>query len=310
MQYNSAIDLIGNTPLLKLNRVFKQEQANVYVKLEMFNAAGSVKDRVALRMIEAAEQSGELKPGQTILECTSGNTGVGLAMVGALKGYPVIIVMSKKASRERQQLISAYGGQVILSSSPGGIAEDVDRYGQIAKDKGYFFMSQFWNRENPRSHYESTGPEIVKDLGQAPDALFAGVGTGGTLTGTGSYLKECNPSCQVYAIEPSEAAVLLGGEDGEHQISGIGVSILPGILDQSLIDKELTVNSETAIDWVKRLAQEEGLFLGASSAAAIAAVDQVIDQFETDQNLVVICPDSGERYLSMELLPNHVMDDQ
>lgn len=308
MRVDSVLDLIGNTPLLKLNHLFREDQAKVYLKLEMYNIAGSVKDRVALGMIEAAEASGELKPGQTILECTSGNTGVGLAMVGALKGYPVKIVMSEKASRERRQLISAYGGQVILSSSPGGIAEDVEHYRQVAKDKGYYFISQFWNLANPQAHYDSTGPEIVRDLGRVPDALIAGVGTGGTLTGTGAYLKAQDPACQVFALEPSEAAALLGHPSGDHQISGIGASILPGIIDQSLIDQELTVDTATAIDWVKRLAQEEGVFLGTSSAAAVAAVNQVIDRFESDQSIVVIAPDSGERYLSMELLDTNIQE--
>lgn len=298
----SAIDLIGGTPLIKLNRLVPAGAADVYLKLESFNIGGSVKDRIALNMIEKAEEEGLIAPGKTtLIEATSGNTGIGLALVAAVKGYELVIVMSEKASVERRQLLQAYGAKLVLVPvSPQGINADFAKLEELVQQNGYFPLRQFENEHNPEAHRVTTGPEIVEALnGVVPDAFVAGVGTGGTVTGTGEYLKGINPGTRIIAVEPAGSPVLSGGTPGPHTIQGIGAGIIPKILNTEIYDEIIKITDEEATNTARTLAAKEGLLLGYTSGAAACAAIKTAVALGAGKTVVAIAPDTGERYLSM-----------
>ena len=295
-------DLIGNTPLLALNNYGKELNlpANILAKLEYFNPAGSAKDRIAVAMIEAAEEAGLLKEGSTIIEPTSGNTGIGLASVAAAKGYQTILTMPDTMSVERRNLLKAYGAQLVLTPGELGMQGAIDKAVELAKlIEGAFIPGQFDNPANPKAHYETTGPEIWRDTEGKVDVLVAGVGTGGTISGTAKFLKEQNPEIKVVAVEPDVSPVLQGGEAVPHKLQGIGANFVPKNYDASVVDKVLGITAEDAYKTCRLLAQHEGLLVGVSSGAAAYAATLLAQREEyKDKNIVVILPDSGERYLS------------
>ena len=295
-------DLIGNTPLLALNNYGKELNlpANVLAKLEYFNPAGSAKDRIAVAMIEAAEEAGLLKEGSTIIEPTSGNTGIGLASVAAAKGYQTILTMPDTMSVERRNLLKAYGAQLVLTPGELGMQGAIDKAVELAKlIEGAFIPGQFDNPANPKAHYETTGPEIWRDTEGKVDVLVAGVGTGGTLSGTAKFLKEQNPEIKVVAVEPDVSPVLQGGEAAPHKLQGIGANFVPKNYDASVVDEVLGITAEDAYKTCRLLAKHEGLLVGVSSGAAAYAATLLAQREEyKDKNIVVILPDSGERYLS------------
>ena len=295
-------DLIGNTPLLALNNYGKELNlpANILAKLEYFNPAGSAKDRIAVAMIEAAEEEGLLKEGSTIIEPTSGNTGIGLASVAAAKGYQTILTMPDTMSVERRNLLKAYGAQLVLTPGEMGMQGAIDKAVELAKlIEGAFIPGQFDNPANPKAHYETTGPEIWRDTEGKVDVLVAGVGTGGTLSGTAKFLKEQNPEIKVVAVEPDVSPVLQGGEAAPHKLQGIGANFVPKNYDASVVDEVLGITAEDAYKTCRLLAKHEGLLVGVSSGAAAYAATLLAQREEyKDKNIVVILPDSGERYLS------------
>lgn len=295
-------DLIGNTPLLALNNYGKELNlpANILAKLEYFNPAGSAKDRIAVAMIEAAEEAGLLKEGSTIIEPTSGNTGIGLASVAAAKGYQTILTMPDTMSVERRNLLKAYGAQLVLTPGELGMQGAIDKAVELAKlIEGAFIPGQFDNLANPKAHYETTGPEIWRDTEGKVDVLVAGVGTGGTLSGTAKFLKEQNSEIKVVAVEPDVSPVLQGGEAAPHKLQGIGANFVPKNYDASVVDEVLGITAEDAYKTCRLLAKHEGLLVGVSSgAAAYAAILLAQREEYKDKNIVVILPDSGERYLS------------
>lgn len=295
-------DLIGNTPLLALNNYGKELNlpANILAKLEYFNPAGSAKDRIAVAMIEAAEEAGLLKEGSTIIEPTSGNTGIGLASVAAVKGYQTILTMPDTMSVERRNLLKAYGAQLVLTPGELGMQGAIDKAVELAKlIEGAFIPGQFNNPANPKAHYETTGPEIWRDTEGKVDVLVAGVGTGGTLSGTAKFLKEQNSEIKVVAVEPDVSPVLQGGEAAPHKLQGIGANFVPKNYDASVVDEVLGITEEDAYKTCRLLAKHEGLLVGVSSgAAAYAAILLAQREEYKDKNIVVILPDSGERYLS------------
>lgn len=295
-------DLIGNTPLLALNNYGKELNlpANILAKLECFNPAGSAKDRIAVAMIEAAEEAGLLKEGSTIIEPTSGNTGIGLASVAAAKGYQTILTMPDTMSVERRNLLKAYGAQLVLTPGELGMQGAIDKAVELAKlIEGAFIPGQFNNPANPKAHYETTGPEIWRDTEGKVDVLVAGVGTGGTLSGTAKFLKEQNPEIKVVAVEPDVSPVLQGGEAAPHKLQGIGANFVPKNYDASVVDEVLGITAEDAYKTCRLLAKHEGLLVGVSSGAAAYAATLLAQREEyKDKNIVVILPDSGERYLS------------
>ena len=295
-------DLIGNTPLLALNNYGKELNlpANILAKLEYFNPAGSAKDRIAVAMIEAAEEAGLLKEGSTIIEPTSGNTGIGLASVAAAKGYQTILTMPDTMSVERRNLLKAYGAQLVLTPGELGMQGAIDKAVELAKlIEGAFIPGQFNNPANPKAHYETTGPEIWRDTEGKVDVLVAGVGTGGTLSGTAKFLKEQNPEIKVVAVEPDVSPVLQGGEAAPHKLQGIGANFVPKNYDASVVDEVLGITAEDAYKTCRLLAKHEGLLVGVSSGAAAYAATLLAQRDEyKDKNIVVILPDSGERYLS------------
>ncbi|MDR2631851.1 MAG: cysteine synthase A [Spirochaetaceae bacterium] len=294
--------LIGNTPLVRLNRLVPPGAAEVLVKLESFNAGGSVKDRIALNMINAAEAEGKIKPGDTLIEVTSGNTGIGLALVAAVKGYKLIVVMGDNVSLERRQIMQAYGAEVVIVSAVGGIKNSFDKAAELIAQHGYFEVKQFENPHNPEIHWRTTGPEIENALdGRIPDAFVAGIGTGGTITGAGAYLREKRPDIRIVAVEPDASPVLSGGEPGPHVIQGIGAGIIPKVLNTGIYDEIIRVTNDEAIDLARRLAAREGLFLGYSSAAAVFAALKTAEKLGTGKRVVTVAPDTGERYLSTPL---------
>lgn len=300
--YSSILELIGETPIVKLNTLVPENSAEVYVKLEFFNPGGSVKDRIALHMIETAETTGELKPGNTIVEPTSGNTGVGLAMVGAAKGYPVIIVMPDTMSIERRKLIQAYGATLILTPGAEGMKGAIVKASELASQDGYFMPLQFNNPANSAIHRETTAKEIQAAFGSdGLDAFVAGVGTGGTITGAGQKLKEAYPDLKIYAVEPEESPVLKGGAHSPHKIQGIGAGFVPEILDTTIYDQVLSVASETALQTAREAAAKEGILVGISAGAAIHSALQVAQELGSDKKVLAIVPDNGERYLSTAL---------
>lgn len=298
----SAVELIGNTPLLELAHLEKAYglQAKLLGKMEFLNATGSIKDRIAKAMIEDAEESGKLKEGSVIIEPTSGNTGIGLASVGTAKGYRVIIVIPETFSVERRKLIRAYGAEIVLTEGAKGMKGAIAKAEELAKEiPGAFIPGQFDNPANPKAHYETTGPEIWRDTEGSVDILVSGVGTGGTITGTGRYLKEKNPNVKVVAVEPASSPVLSGGNPGPHKIQGIGAGFVPAVLDTTVYDEVITVANEDAIATGAEFGQKEGVLVGISAGAAVWAGIQLAKRPENKgKNIVVILPDSGDRYLS------------
>jgi cysteine synthase len=297
--------LIGDTPLVRLNRVVPEGSAEVYVKLEYQNPGASVKDRIAISMVEVAEQEGKLKPGDTIIEPTSGNTGIGLAMVAAAKGYKTIIVMPETMSLERRNLLRAYGAQLVLTPGAEGMKGAIRRAEEIqAENPSYFIPQQFKNQANVKIHRETTGPEIVEAIKAHDgklDAFVSGIGTGGTITGAGSVLKENFPGIKIYAIEPSASPVLSGGKPGPHKIQGIGAGFVPDILNTSVYDGVITVENDDAFETARRVAKEEGILGGISSGAAIFAALKVAKELGAGKRVVAVLPSNGERYLSTPL---------
>lgn len=303
--YTSAEQLVGKTPLLELTHIEKELklQAKIFAKLEYLNPAGSVKDRVAKAMIEKAEQSGELKEGSVIIEPTSGNTGIGLASVATAKGYRIIIVMPETMSVERRKLINAYGAELVLSDGTKGMKGAIAKAEELAKEiPNSFIAGQFVNQENPKAHFATTGPEIYEDTDGNVDIFVAGVGTGGTITGTGKYLKSQNSDIKVVAVEPASSPVLSEGVSGPHKIQGIGAGFVPEILDTTIYDEIIKVENEDAFKFGRLLGNKEGVLVGISSGAALYAAVEVAKREENKgKNIVVILPDSGDRYLSTEL---------
>lgn len=298
---NNPTELIGKTPLLKLNSLKKEGRADIYVKVEKNNLAGSIKDRIALYMIEEAEKSGKLKKGGTIVEPTSGNTGVALAALAAAKGYNLILTMPASMSIERAKLAMAYGAKVIRTTE-GALQGAVDKAKELAEENGYFLPDQFSNPANIKAHYETTGPEILAEI--TPDSFIAGVGTGGTVTGTGRKLKEENPNAKVYAIEPAESPLLSGGKAAGHKIQGIGGNFIPKNLDFDIVDGIVDVKSDDAIEMSRRLAKDEALAVGISSGANVVGAIEIADKLGEGKVVVTVLPDTGERYLSTELYEN------
>lgn len=295
-------ELIGKTPMVKLNHVVPDGAADVFVKLESFNPGGSVKDRIGLSMIEAAEQSGELKPGGTLIEATSGNTGIGLSMVAAAKGYHMIILMPDTMSVERRALIQGYGTELILTPGAEGMPGAIKKAQELAKEHGYFMPSQFTNPANPAVHEATTGAEIIADFnGKTPDAFVAGVGTGGTLTGVGHALKKVNPNVQIYALEAAESPVLKEGRGGKHKIQGISAGFVPDVLDTDLYQDVVEVTSEQAFAMAKQVSREEGFLPGISAGANIFGAIELAKQLGAGKTVVTVAPDNGERYLSTDL---------
>ncbi len=306
--YNNVTELIGKTPILKLNNYSEKEaiEANIFAKLEYFNPAGSVKDRVAAAMISAAEENGILKPGATIIEPTSGNTGIGLASVGTAKGYKVILTMPETMSVERRNLVKAYGAEVVLTEGALGMTGAIKKAEDLKNEiDGAVILGQFVNPANPKAHYDTTGPEIWADLDGRIDAFVAGVGTGGTVSGIGKYLKEKNPNIKVFAVEPSSSPVLSEGHGGAHKIQGIGAGFVPDTLNTEIYDEVIMVPNEAAFETGNKIAKAEGILVGISSGAALWAAQQIAarDEFK-GKNIVVLLPDTGERYLSTALFHN------
>lgn len=300
--YNSVTELIGKTPIVKLNKIVPEDSANVFVKLEFFNPGGSVKDRIALSMIEKAEHDGLLKPGDTIIEPTSGNTGIGLSMVGVAKGYKVIIVMPETMSIERRLLMKGYGAELILTPGADGISGSIREAERLAKENGYFLPLQFENEANPLVHEKTTGPEIHQAFGvNGLDAFVAGIGTGGTITGAGRELKRVYPKIELIGVEPAESAILEGKEAGPHKIQGIGTGFVPKTLDTSVYDKVLSISGDEAMETAREVGRKEGILVGISSGAAIAAALKVAKELGKGKKVLAVVPDNGERYLSTAL---------
>lgn len=300
MLNNNVSQLIGKTPIVKLNRIVENGMADIYAKLESFNPGGSVKDRICLAMIEDAEKKGLLKSGGMIVEPTSGNTGIGLAMIGAARGYKVILTMPETMSLERIYILRSYGAEVILTPGVDGMKGSIKKAEEIAKKKGAFIPQQFENPVNPEVHKKTTAVEIIEAVGDKIDAFVAGVGTGGTITGVGEALKLKNPTIKIIAVEPSASAVLSGGQPGPHKIQGIGAGFVPKILNREIIDEIVKVADNEAFQTAKRLAKEEGLFVGISAGAAAFAALKIAKTLGKCKIIVTVFPDTGERYFSME----------
>ena len=300
--YNNITELIGNTPIVKLNHLVPENAAEVYVKLEAFNPGSSVKDRIALSMIEAAEQDGTLKPGGTIVEATSGNTGIGLSWVGAAKGYKVVIVMPETMSVERRKIIQAYGAELVLTPGSEGMKGAIAKAQEIAQERNGWLPLQFNNPANPEVHERTTGAEIIAAFGETGlDAFVGGVGTGGTISGVSHALKKVNSSIKVYAVEADESAVLSGEKPGPHKIQGLSAGFIPDTLDTSAYDGIIRVSSEQALNLGQKIGGYEGFLVGISSAAAIFAAIEVAKKLGKGKKVLALTPDNGERYLSTSL---------
>lgn len=303
--YHSVSELVGKTPLLALERLSQAENvsAHLFAKLESMNPAGSAKDRVALEMIKQAEKDGKLTRESTMIEPTSGNTGIGLAAIAASRGYRLIITMPETMSRERQLLMRAYGAELILTNGTKGMAGAIEKANELAKTiPNAFVVGQFTNPANPAAHYKTTGPEIFADTDGTVDIFVCGIGTGGTVTGVGRYLKEQKPSVKIIGVEPADSPVLSGGKAGPHPLQGIGAGFVPDILDTNIYDEIMTVTGEEAMSASRKLAQNEGLLVGISSGAALHAALLAANRPEnTGKNIVVLLPDTGERYLSTSM---------
>lgn len=297
--YDDVTQLVGNTPLVRLNRIMDGAEATVAAKLEFYNPASSVKDRIGVAIVDAAERSGQLKPGGRIVEATSGNTGIALAMVGAARGYRVTLAMPETMSKERRALLRAFGAELVLTPGSEGMRGAVSRAEEIASEDGAVLARQFANEANPEMHRRTTAEEIWKDTDGGVDVLVAGIGTGGTITGVGQVLKSRKPGVQVIGVEPAESPILNGGQPGPHKIQGIGANFVPEILDTSVYDEIIDVDADTSVQWARRAAAEEGLLVGISSGTALYAAVQVAKRPENaGKTIVVIIPSFGERYLS------------
>jgi len=298
---NNILELIGSTPMVKLNRVVDETMAEVYAKLESFNPGGSIKDRICLSMIEDAEKRGIVKPGATIVEPTSGNTGIGLAIVTAVKGYSLILTMPETMSLERVYILKSYGAEVVLTPGEEGMMGAIKKAEELVQQiPGSFMPQQFNNPANPEIHRHTTAREIIQSMDGKLDALVAGVGTGGTITGVGEVLKSNDPHTKIIAVEPADSAVISGKKAGPHRIQGIGAGFIPQVLNRNIIDRVITVTDEDAFAVSKRLAQEEGLFMGISAGAATHAALIVAKELGRGKTVVVILPDTGERYFSIQ----------
>nr|WP_275578689.1 cysteine synthase A [Yimella sp. NH-Cas1] len=297
---NDVTEAIGNTPLVKINRIIDEPGVTVAAKLEFNNPGASVKDRIGAAIIKAAEESGELKPGGTIVEATSGNTGIALAMVGAAKGYKVVLAMPETMSAERKGLLKAFGAELVLTPGSEGMKGAVNKANEIVAGRaGAVLARQFANEANPKVHRETTAEEIWRDTDGKVDIVVAGIGTGGTVTGVGQVLKERKPDVQIVAVEPEESPILNGGQPGPHKIQGIGANFVPEILDTEIYDEVIDINAATSVEWARKAATQEGLLVGLSSGAALAAAAQVAARPENKgKTIVVIIPSFGERYLS------------
>jgi cysteine synthase A len=306
--HDDVTSLVGNTPLVRLNRITDGARATVLAKLEFYNPANSVKDRIGVSMIEAAERSGELKPGGTVVEATSGNTGIALAMVGAARGYRVVLTMPETMSRERRALLRAFGAELVLTPGSGGMSGAVEKAEEIGRERGAVLVRQFANPANVEVHRRTTAEEIWDDTDGTVDVVVAGIGTGGTITGVGQVLKERKPSVRMVAVEPAESPILTGGQPGPHKIQGLGANFVPEILDTSIYDEVIDVDADDAVRWARRAAAEEGLLVGLSSGAALKAAVEVAQRPENEgKTVVVIIPSFGERYLST-ILYSDLMD--
>ncbi|ALG84182.1 cysteine synthase A [Gordonia phthalatica] len=301
--FDDATALMGRTPLVRLNRITDGAEATVLAKLEYYNPTNSVKDRIGVAIVDAAEASGDLPAGGTIIEATSGNTGIALAMVGAARGYNVVLTMPESMSKERRALLRAFGAELVLTPAGEGMSGAVNAAEKIAAERrGAVLARQFANEANAEVHRRTTAEEIWADTDGGVDAVVAGIGTGGTITGIGQVLKERKPEVKVYAVEPEESAILNGGAPGPHKIQGLGANFVPEVLDTTVYDEVVDINAETALKWARRAATEEGLLVGISSGAALAAAVQIAKRPElAGKTIVVVLPDFGERYLSTPL---------
>ena len=299
MILNNILEAIGNTPVIRLSRLFPNHE--VYIKLEKQNPGGSIKDRIALAMIEDAEKAGILKPGGVIIEPTSGNTGIGLSFVAAVKGYKMIITMPESMSIERRKIMEAYGAEFVLTPKELGMKGAIAKAQELAETiEGAWVPQQFENDSNPSIHYDTTAKEILADFPNGVDYLVTGVGTGGHLSGIGKALKEVNPATKVYAVEPANSPVISGGESGPHMIQGIGAGFIPKNLDTNIVDQAIKIENEDAFEFARKAAKEEGLFVGISTGASLAAVAKTIENLSSDQVVLTVNYDTGERYLSVE----------
>lgn len=299
---NNITELIGDTPIVRLNKMGEDGSATLWGKLECFNPGASVKDRIGLSMIKDAEENGILKPGDIVIEPTSGNTGIALALVCAQRGYNLILTMPETMSNERRELMEAYGAELILTPGDLGMGGAIERAGELAKENGYFMPQQFKNLANPAIHEATTGPEIVEAFSDTGlDGFVSGVGTGGTITGAGKVLRQHFPYIEIYAVEPENSPILSGGEKGKHSIQGIGAGFVPDVLNTGIYDAVIKVSDEDAKETARRLAKEEGILVGISSGAAAYAALQVAREMSEDKHVLAILPDTGERYLSTGL---------
>ncbi|MZQ96936.1 MAG: cysteine synthase A [Acidaminobacter sp.] len=301
MIYNSLLDMIGHTPVVKLSTLAAENGAEVYVKLEGKNPGGSIKDRAALGMIEDAEAKGVLKPGMTIVEPTSGNTGIAIAMIGALKGYRVVIIMPETMSIERRIIMKAYGAEIILTEGSKGMKGAIEKAVALREeDQTVYIPSQFSNSANAEMHYKTTAQEILNDF-ERLDVFVAGVGTGGTISGVGKRLKEERPGTRIVGVEPAKSPVISGGQPGPHKIQGIGAGFVTELYNQNVVDQIMTIEDEEAFEFANRLAREEGLFLGISASANVAAAIKIAAELGPDAKVLTVAPDSGDKYLSMNV---------
>jgi cysteine synthase A len=300
--YNNITEIVGNTPLVKINNITDGAKANVFAKLEFYNPTSTVKDRIGIAMVDAAEKSGQLKPGGTIIEATSGNTGIALAMVGAARGYKVILTMPESMSKERRALLRAFGAELVLTPAAEGMNGSVTKAEELGKEPGSVLVRQFANAANPAIHRATTAEEIWRDTNGEVDIFIAGIGTGGTITGVGSRLKELKPGVQIIAVEPEASPILNGGKPGPHPIQGIGANFVPEILDRNVYDEVLDAPTDQTLAFARRAAREEGILAGISSGAALWAAHQVANRPENaGKSIVVLLASFGERYLSTVL---------